>query len=170
MHVRLATIEDAEAIERIRIRGWQTAYRHIFPPEQLDAMKLDPQRFAQSLAQPAPRTAAFVAEDRDRIVGWAVVGASRDGDDIGELYGIYVDPDEWSRGAGRTLLLRAELELALSWDEGILWVLDDNPRARRFYEHAGWQDDGARSQFDRRGFSAPLMRYRKRLRSSASRE
>ena len=31
-------------------------------------------------------------------------------------------------------------------DEGffdaILWVLEENPRARRFYEHAGWTADG----------------------------
>jgi GNAT superfamily N-acetyltransferase len=169
VHVRLATADDAEVMERIRVRGWQTAYRHVFPPEQLDAMELDPGRFERSLAQPAPRAAAFVVEDRGRIVGWAVVGPSRDDDDVGELYGIYVDPDDWSRGAGRALLLRAELELALSSEEAILWVLDDNPRARRFYELAGWHADGARSQFDRRGFSAPQVRYRKRLRRSASR-
>jgi len=169
VQIRLATVADAEAMDRIRIRGWQAAYRHVFPPELLDAMEIDTQRFERTLAEPAPRTAAFVAEERGGIVGWVVVGASRDGDDIGEVHGIYVDPASWSRGAGRALLRRAEIELALSWDEAILWVLDDNPRARRFYEIAGWHADGAHSQFERRGFSAPQVRYRKRLSSARSR-
>jgi len=29
--VRRATAADAEAIERIRVRGWGAAYRHVFP-------------------------------------------------------------------------------------------------------------------------------------------
>ena len=28
-----ATPDDAEAIERIRVRGWQVGYRHLYPPE-----------------------------------------------------------------------------------------------------------------------------------------
>ena len=28
-------------------------------------------------------------------------------------------------------------------EEAILWVLEDNPRTRRFYELAGWRLDGA---------------------------
>jgi hypothetical protein len=48
-------------------------------------------------------------------------------------------------------------------------VLDDNPRARRFYELAGWRFDGTTGRMDRLGVSAPVVRYRKRLRSSTSR-
>jgi GNAT superfamily N-acetyltransferase len=169
VQIRLATPDDAEAMERIRIRGWQAAYRHVFPREELDTMQVDAKRFERALVEPPPRTAAFVVEDTRRVVGWVVVGPSRDGEDLGEVHGIYVDPEHWSRGAGRTLLRRGEMELALSWGEAILWVLDDNPRARRFYEIAGWHADGARSQFERRGFSAPQVRYRKRLSSAPSR-
>jgi hypothetical protein len=30
------------------------------------------------------------------------------------------------------------------WDEAVLWVAEENPRARRFYEHGGWALDGGR--------------------------
>jgi len=38
-------------------------------------------------------------------------------------------------------------------------VLEDNPRARRFYERAGWAPDGARKAEERFGVRAPEVRY-----------
>jgi hypothetical protein len=72
MHIRLAVADDAEAIERIRIRAWQTAYRHVFPPEQLDAMPLDWSRWVETLSAPETGWACFVCEAGGRVVGWAV--------------------------------------------------------------------------------------------------
>jgi RimJ/RimL family protein N-acetyltransferase len=45
----------------------------------------------------------------------------------------------------------------------ILWVLEENPRARRFYDAAGWQLDGARRPIEVLGVSVPEVRYRKQL-------
>ena len=169
VHVRPATDADAEAIERIRIRGWQIAYRHVFRADELDRLPIDASRWRHNLVEPPRGNAAFVAEQDGRVLGWALVGPSRDVQGAGELYGLYVDPDMWSRGVGRALIRTAEERLAEEYDEAMLWVLDDNPRARRFYELAGWADDGGRSQFERRGFSAPQVRYRKRLTRARSR-
>ena len=47
--------------------------------------------------------------------------------------------------------------------EAILWVLDDNPRARRFYELAGWAADGTAREIELFGFHLPEVRYTKRL-------
>jgi hypothetical protein len=41
----------------------------------------------------------------------------------------------------------------------MLWVLDDNPRARRFYEREGWHPDGS-AESDYLGLTVPLVRYR----------
>jgi ribosomal protein S18 acetylase RimI-like enzyme len=43
--------------------------------------------------------------------------------------------------------------------EAILWVLDDNPRARRFYEREGWHADGS-AESEYLGLTVPLVRYR----------
>jgi ribosomal protein S18 acetylase RimI-like enzyme len=166
MRIRPATPADAEAIERIRVRGWQAAYRHVFPAEQLDRMPADSSRFVEALRDP-PRGQACLVAETDRIVGWATIQPAGDGG--GELRGIYVDPDAWGAGVGRALLARAEEELARSFDAALLWVLDDNPRARRFYEAAGWRFDGTRSTLERLGVRARIVRYRKLLRSSTSR-
>jgi GNAT superfamily N-acetyltransferase len=169
MLIRGARRADARTIEEIRIRGWQVAYRHIFDPHELDRIQPSPERFEAELERPTTGRATFVAEVDGRVVGFAVVGPSRDERDLGELYAIYVDPDSWSRGAGRRLIGRAEERLAEEYVEAALWVLEDNARARAFYERAGWEPDGARNVFRRPGFAAPEVRYRKRLSSTRSR-
>ena len=169
MDVRIAVGADAEAVERIRIRGWQAAYRHVFPPEELDRLQVDWARWKRQIETPPFGWTIFVAENDGVICGFAAAGPSRDGGSAGELYAIYVDPDAWSTGAGRALIERAEERLAETYDEAVLWVLDDNPRARRFYERAGWAPDGARKYELRLGVSALEVRYTKRLSKATSR-
>jgi GNAT superfamily N-acetyltransferase len=161
--VRDATVADAGEIERIRIRGWQVAYRHVFPAEALDALDVDASWWRAHLRQPEPKHRAFVAEEGGALLGFATIGPSAEPERYGELHGLYVDPDAWSRGIGRALLERAEAELAANWHEAVLWTLEDNPRTRRFYEAAGWRADGMSGSFDRLGVEVLLVRYRKRL-------
>jgi len=51
----------------------------------------------------------------------------------------------------------------------MLWVVEANPRARRFYERSGWRPDGARKPFEHGGYAPAAIRYRKLLRTSTSR-
>ena len=164
MEVRVATAGDALRVETIRVRGWRAAYRHVLPADELDAMPIDPERWRPRLATPPRGWTTFVAEEDGEVVGYASVGPSRDERGLGELYAIYVDPERWSNGAGRALLERAEEQLRSEYDTAALWVLEDNPRARRFYESAGWAADGARKAEERWGVRAPEVRYRKELR------
>jgi GNAT superfamily N-acetyltransferase len=169
VRVRAASGSDAEAIERIRIRGWQTAYRHVFPAAELDGMEVDWARWSRRLERPPAGWRTFVAEDIDRVLGFASVGPSRDERRTGELYAIYVDPDVWASGVGSLLIERAEHQLAAEYAEATLWVLDENARARRFYEGAGWRADDARKVDEHLGIAVPEVRYRKRFRSARSR-
>jgi ribosomal protein S18 acetylase RimI-like enzyme len=163
MNVRPATGDDSEAIETIRVRGWQAAYRHVFPAAELDALPIDPVRWRPRLVSPPAGWSTFVAQDREAVIGFASVGPSRDARGLGELYAIYVDPAAWSTGAGRALIERAEERLAADYEAATLWVLEDNPRARAFYERAGWVPDGARKAEERWGVRAPEVRYRREL-------
>ena len=170
MQVRLATADDADGIARVQERGWQGPYRHIFPREKLDRGGfIDPERWRTRLATPPPGWTTLVAEAGE-VVGFASVGPSRDEQAIGELYAIYVDPDAWDTGAGRALIERAERQLDEEYDEATLWVLEDNARARRFYEIAGWSPDGAVKENAWFDVSVIEVRYRKSFaRSSRSR-
>jgi ribosomal protein S18 acetylase RimI-like enzyme len=113
------------------------------------------------------RRARLVAARAGEVIGFADVGPSRDpdtSDATGEVYAIYVLPTEWGRGAGPALM-DASLEAmrAAEFREAVLWVLDDNPRARRFYERSGWSLDGA-TKLDRHfGVEVTEVRYRTSL-------
>jgi GNAT superfamily N-acetyltransferase len=164
MEVRLATATDADGIACVQERTWQAAYRHVFPVAELERGGfIQPQRWRERIARPPSGWTTFVAEHDGAVTGFASVGPSRDERGIGELYAIYVQPEEWSTGTGRALIERAEEQLRSSYREATLWVLEDNPRARAFYERAGWSPDGERKSEERWGVRAPEVRYRKQL-------
>ena len=142
----------------------QVAYRHIFDPDELDRIRPNPERFEAELERPTTRPSTSATN-----VARPVVGPSRDERNLGELYAIYVDPDVWSEGAGRALLERAEERHADGYEEATLWVLTENPRARRFYEQAGWAADGTEKTEEWLGVEASETRYRKSFKSSRSR-
>lgn len=163
MLVRIAAPADADAVETIRVDGWRTAYRHLLPAHELDAMPVDSSRWALRFETPPPGWTSFVAERGDAVVGFAVVGPSRDESGVGELYAIYVAPASWSTGAGRALIEHAEERLARDYPSATLWVLDGNDRACRFYDRAGWTPDGATKTEERWGVPSVELRYRKDL-------
>jgi GNAT superfamily N-acetyltransferase len=64
---------------------------------------------------------------------------------FGELMAIYVDPAYLRTGVGRALMTAARHRLRRVGVAGaVLWVLDGNVAAQRFYERGGWRFDGAR--------------------------
>ena len=64
------------------------------------------------------------------------------------MYALYVTPDWWSTGTGRSLMSRAVAALTdAAYERAVLWVLEANARARRFYEK-GWVPDGASNGLD----------------------
>ena len=106
------------------------------------------------------------AADDPPVVGFAMSGPGRDEsapppDGAGEIYAIYVLPDVIGRGLGRSLFTVATGELlARGYDPIVVWVFEDNPRARRFYEAAGFRPDGARHTIDFDGTPIDEIRYR----------
>ena len=66
-----------------------------------------------------------------------------------ELYALYVAPAYWSTGAGQALMGRVLAEAqAEGYPRIVLWVLEQNARARRFYERAGFRLRGRTHQLD----------------------
>ncbi|HET7045089.1 MAG TPA: GNAT family N-acetyltransferase [Gaiellaceae bacterium] len=164
MEVRRAIVEDADGIARVHSRGWEVGYAHVFPAGPLRQGISDPRRWRERLAQPTPGHVVFVADDAGTVLGFANVGAERGTGACGELYGLYVDPDRWGEGIGAALLAAGEAELAAAGrEDAVLWVLEDNPRARRFYERGGWSADGASKQDRFLETDVVELRYRKRL-------
>jgi ribosomal protein S18 acetylase RimI-like enzyme len=163
--VRPATPADAEGIARVHVRTWQGAYAHVFPAKELASVSID-RRTDYWRTALADSTTVLVAEVDGEVAGFADVGSSHDADGhgVGELRAIYVEPAHWDAGIGRELGVAADESLrALGFDEATLWVLEDNPRARRFYEAGGWRLDGASRTGTHLGVETREVRYRKAL-------
>ncbi|MGH9172499.1 MAG: GNAT family N-acetyltransferase [Acidimicrobiales bacterium] len=169
--VREATGRDAAGISEVNLLAWQSAYRGILPDTYLDGLGAEigeaVARWRATLLVPdLPGRVTWVAEDNARrVIGYFVVGPCRDDDavaEVGELWAIYVHPDEWRTGTGSILMEAAVEQLqAAGYDEAILWVFERNKRARAFYEHHGWRHDGASELFERGGGQAVEVRYRR---------
>lgn len=151
--IRACELADAEAVERLRIAGWQAAYRGIIPDAYLDGLTVDAERRRTVMAECAAAVTESVAVAGDTIVGWLVAGPPRDEDRAlpgqGEIYACYVLPGRWGCGVGGRLLSHALAALAAAGRHDIsLWVLEDNHRARRFYESFGFRAEGGRKLLD----------------------
>jgi ribosomal protein S18 acetylase RimI-like enzyme len=174
--VRLATVEDAEALAVVQVRSWQEAYRGLIPQEYLDQRDPSRRRLAwrQWVEDARAPAATLVAEDEaGDIVGFVSVSSSRDPDADpeveGEIQAIYLLPEYWGQGLGR-LLMEAGLQRLdeARYHEVTLWVLESNRRARRFYEAGGWHADGSMKTDSSRGFSVSEVRYRQRRHGATS--
>jgi predicted acetyltransferase/ribosomal protein S18 acetylase RimI-like enzyme len=165
--VREARLQDAEAIARVHVASWQSAYRGIMPEAMLDQLSVAKwTKDWKVRLQPSERL-TFVLEVDGAIQGWASIGPCRDDDketNSGEIYGIYLNPSCWSKGQGAMLYLRTETAMrASSFTESRLWVLEANDRARRFYEKAGYEHDGHTKCMQREGAELFEIRYKKSL-------
>jgi GNAT superfamily N-acetyltransferase len=132
------------------VRAWQVAYEGIVPADFLGALDVvsRAEQWRQNLTETAlgdgtPAPSNLVAEVSGQVVGFACIGRWRDAPadaTLGELWAMYVHPEHWGAGTG-FVLMQATLEhfRKNQFSTGFLWVLEDNARARRFYERQGWQ-------------------------------
>jgi GNAT superfamily N-acetyltransferase len=172
--VRRATERDAPVLASLHVRAWQWAYRGQLPDAFLDDLTATlPRREAwrrEMLARPPGEERTWVADTDAGVVGFADTGPSRDADvgrDTAELSTLYLDPQVVGTGVGRVLLHDAVADLRQrGYRAAVLWVLETNVRACRFYEIAGWRSDGTAKIEHRSGVELREMRYRVDLTSA----
>jgi GNAT superfamily N-acetyltransferase len=158
-------LDDAEAIGRVHVTAWQAAYRGHMPDDLLDGM--DPVARAAQWRERIGSDEAVplvVEDEHGQVVGVSHVGPDRQQPARGELWMINVAPEAWGKGLGRALLDAATAKLRDDgYSEAVLWVVDGNSRARRFYEAAGWHADGTARREDVGGALVTEVRYRRQL-------
>jgi GNAT superfamily N-acetyltransferase len=119
----------------VQERASVAALAHIFPPE-LYPYPRDAVHTRWVAAVAALDTHTLIALSDDEPVGAACVTR-------GWLDGLYVVPERWGAGLAHEFYAKAlELVRDLGSPFCKLWVLEDNIRARRFYERRGWRENG----------------------------
>jgi GNAT superfamily N-acetyltransferase len=169
MLIRPAILDDAPAIARAHVDAWRAAYRDILPGEYLAALSVERREAMWSTILSSPGAVVLVAVDGEEIVGFASAAASRDEDvdrtRVGEIGAIYLVERAWSRGLGARLFDAALVALRdAGFEEVVLWVLEENMRARAFYERKGMTVDPSRPLLlTVDGVDHREIRYRTRL-------
>jgi GNAT superfamily N-acetyltransferase len=138
--IRAATLDDAAGVARAQSESWRSSYSAILPAVILDRLE-----------QQSPETRKRIAGDRSilqlvaydvthgDIVGFCDAGPARRGSYVaGEIYALYLVQHAKRHGLGTEMFdhvagwLRAQGKPSM-----IIWVLEDNHHARRFYEARG---------------------------------
>ena len=138
MEIRYINSSDSLLeISNIYENSWKYAYRNIIPQEYLDSIRTG--RWANRITRNGMKNLILI--ENERIIGTAGFCKSRWDNycDYGEIVSIYFLPDCIGKGYGQHLLKKCVEELnALGFNKILLWVLEENMRARKFYEKNGF--------------------------------
>ena len=127
-------------IGRIYEVSWKFVYQGVIPQAYLNGIP------AGLWTQALDGRDSLVLTERGAPAGTACVCPSRwpDWPDFGEVVSLYLLPEYMGRGYGGPLLEAAVKMLAeQGFQNVLLWVLEENRRARRFYEKHGFCPAGA---------------------------
>ena len=138
MKIELVSRATAAEVSRIYADSWKAAYRGIVPQSYLD--QLSPDRWTDKLGNSghtAFREDYVLLNDDGVRVATSSICAARDPAFAhwGEIMSLYVRPEYYRHGYGRALFsfVSNRLESA-GFSRQYLWVLENNARARAFYE------------------------------------
>jgi GNAT superfamily N-acetyltransferase len=152
--VRPARADDADAIARLQLVTWRTAYRQLLPAAVLDdwdeAAAVAAWRTAV-VGPPTPAHGVLVAVDAEVVAGFAAFGPAElaageeplPGGPTNEVTTLLVEP-RWGRRGHGSRLLAAVADLAAA--SGVvrlqMWLPEGDTVTAGFLEAAGWAPDG----------------------------
>jgi GNAT superfamily N-acetyltransferase len=142
--VREAVPDDAEEIARTHVASWRASYRGILPDDVLDGLDVGHRASSRRSIlrdQTSLHLVAYEVSGGD-IVGFCDAGPRRrDVPYDGEIYALYLEHRAKRYGLGREMF-----EQSLDWLSArgmrslVIWVLEENHHARRFYEAMGGRE------------------------------
>lgn len=140
MHIRKASIQDAEAIAKVHVDTWRTTYEGIIPTPFLD--KLSYQQRAElwekNLRKPEDYVLVAVNED-SRVIGFATSGKRPTNleNNSTDLTSLYLLQDYQGQGIGKLMMQELfHYYNEQNYDSVYVEVLEDNS-TKTFYEAFG---------------------------------
>jgi GNAT superfamily N-acetyltransferase len=167
LNIRRAQVQDAPTLAKVHVDSWHVAYHGLIPDSYIRGFTYRKREEAFRKALIANSEETYLIEDNASAVGILTIGASRDSDldaaRTGEIWGMYIVPDYWRHGIGSRLMQEAERTLqSRGYRDVVLWVLEGNTNARRFYEAMGFCL-GSASKVLELGKPLKAVRYRKAM-------
>ena len=156
--------KDAYEYTVCHVSCWQAAYKGIIPIDYLDNMINEIEQRTEKLKKNLIEMtdySYYYAAINDKMIGRLIFGKSNDEDkpNAGDVAAIYLVEECWNKGYGKKMMDFAIAELkSKGYDEIIVWTLEENSRARLFYEKYGFTLDGATKEM-KIGKPLTIVRY-----------
>lgn len=151
--VRPMTPADREGRARVHYIAWKETYAGLMDGRVLAAHTLERCRERAARGGPGDTLVALDREDGDRVAGFACFAPRARSfasvEDAGEIGALYVLREYQGLGIGKMLLERCLARL--DCPKAVLFVLEGNEKAARFYEHMGFRFTGRRVALEKGG-------------------
>ena len=151
--IRKVRYDDIEQIVDINIKDWKKVYKGIMDDEILN--NLDKNEKIEKWKKHYNIGNVIVAEQKGQVIGYCryddnVVYENTDIDS--EIIAIYVDCDNLGNGVGRKLVEYVMRDLkSKRKNKMIIWCLEKNENARKFYERMGGKLVNIEKYFEKDG-------------------
>jgi len=141
--IRYTVESDISTLAQVHSRSLQAAFGELFPIEIVNERFSYERRFSgftKEIEKGEPFNALVYVDENP--VGVVSFGPSRHieiAEDTIELWRMYILPEFWGTGAASEAMNWAFSEIKkIGYKRTILWVLEENTRAQRFYEKCGF--------------------------------
>ena len=141
--IRKAIPGDEQVLAYIQTESWKAAFAGILSPEELvrcTNLQKAEQMYHGVLRREGCNMAIELVNDHPHCI--AAWGTNRCdlGNAVGELICIHSLQNNWAKGYGSAMMefVLAQLQQA-NYESVILWVFEENTRARKFYEKHGFE-------------------------------
>lgn len=163
IQIRTAVPEDVQAVSRIQIESWWSAFADILTTQTLEEhLKEDAieQMYRHVLADERFHGLLLTLDGQPHAMAFWSAARGEQTPGLAELICIHILKENWGKGYGSQLMERALAEMkAAGYREVLLWVFEQNLRARRFYEKFGFSLSGQQQN----NLGANEIQYRKAL-------
>lgn len=143
--IRLATTDDAKYCADIHTRSWSFTYSNIVSREIIDEHNARWDMIWNKMLS-NNNESHYVIKLDNIIIGFITIAVCRDEDlkkCFYEIIALYLDPEYIGMGYGKSAMDWIKKEIKnRGYDKIALWVLEENKRARIFYEKSGFVADG----------------------------
>ena len=138
--------ENAHEMALLHAISWEQAYSGIIPENIINDFTIEKREKIFSSAISSNPEEYYIFKVDDNLAGIASLNKSHEKnapDYIGEIYSIYFHPKYWGTPATYYgLQFCVDRLKTLGFKTVTIWVLNDNIRAKKFYEKNGFIPDG----------------------------
>ena len=134
--IRYYEENEIDQIAKIIDEDWKITYKGMISQEYLDNLNYKDRE--ERIRKKYKKEKGIVYVEENIVKGYCRFGQSKEEKELGEIYALYVKNNYIRRKIGEKLMKKAKKILKeREYKEMILWCLEKNKNARKFYEKQG---------------------------------